>query len=371
MMKAFNISLALIAAIFAPLVAPAQYFAAESDVERLLMADSAALHLAIDNYNFLWNNEFFGPIDKGYTLIGFNLQPALEYHFSPNIKAKAGVRLTKYSGLDKFTDCLPVYSVTWHTDKLAVTMGTINGASFHRLPEPVMHRERQLVNNYENGMQIVYNTNRLFADVWVDWQDFIFRGDNKKEAIFGGASVEWRAVQTDALELELPASFVIYHKGGQIDTDTTPMKLFYYPSVGVRLGLPTDGFLNRISATTQVVGYKDNSPTPRSLYDGGWGWLSDIKLMHGTSSLSVSYWLADSFIAQQGNPMFMCRSYDGTTDQQRRSMLTTELNLAKDVTDYFTVALTAVGYYDLKNSAFDYTYAFTFVLRPDWVLWRR
>ena len=91
-----------------PLIAPAQYFASESEVERLLMADSAALHLTIYNYNFLWNNEFFGPIDKGYTLIGFNLLPALEYHFTPNIKAKAGVRLTKYSGLDKFTDCLPV-----------------------------------------------------------------------------------------------------------------------------------------------------------------------------------------------------------------------------------------------------------------------
>ena len=357
--------------LLAPLFAHAQYFAAESDVERLLMADSAALHLTIDNYNFLWNNEFFGPIDKGYTLIGFNLLPALEYHFTPNIKAKAGVRLTKYSGLDKFTDCLPVYSVTWHTDKLAVTMGTINGASFHRLPEPVMHRERQLINNYENGMQIVYNTNRLFADVWVDWQDFIFRGDNKKEQIYGGLSVGWKALSSDALELEIPASFTIFHRGGQIDTDTTPMRLFYYVSGGARLNHHLDGFISGVGASSQVIGYKDNSPTPESLYHSGWGWLSDVKLMHGKSSLSVGYWLADSFIAQQGNPMYMCRSYDGTTDQQKRSMFTGELNLAKDITDYFTAALTAVGYYDIKNSAFDYTYAFTFILRPDFVLWRR
>jgi hypothetical protein len=52
-------------------------------------------------------------------------------------------------------------------------------------------------------------------------------------------------------------------------------------------------------------------------------------------------------------------------------MLTAELNLAKEITNYFTAALTAVGYYDLKNSAFDYTYAFTFVLKPDFVLWRQ
>lgn len=349
----------------------AQYFSAEADVERLLKADSAALHLTIDNYNFLWNNEFFGPIVEGYTLIGYNLQPALEYHFTPNIKAKAGVRLTKYSGLDKFTDCLPVYSVTWHTDKLSVTMGTIEGASFHRLPEPIMFRERQLTNNYENGMQIVYNTSRLFTDVWVDWQDFIFHGDNKKEQIYGGLSVGWKALQTDALEVELPASFTIFHRGGQIDTDTTPMRLFYYVSGGARLTHHTSGFVSGIGASSQVIGYKDNSPTPESIYQSGWGWLSDVSLMHGQSSLTVGYWLADGFITQQGNPMYMSLSYDGATDQKRRSMLTAELNLAKEITNYFTAALTAVGYYDLKNSSFDYTYAFTFVLKPDFVLWRR
>ena len=371
MKRTIKIFVAVLPILFASVIAPAQYFSAEADVVRLLKADSAALHLTIDNYNFLWNNEFFGPIVEGYTLIGYNLQPALEYHFSPNIKAKAGVRLTKYSGLDKFTDCLPVYSVTWHTDKLAVTMGTIDGASFHRLPEPIMFRERQLTNNYENGMQILYNTNRLFTDVWVDWQNFIFHGDNKKEQIFGGMSVGWKALQTDALEIELPASFTIFHRGGQIDTDTTPMRLFYYVSGGARLTHHTSGFVSGIGASSQVIGYKDNSPTPESLYHSGWGWLSDVSLMHGQSSLSVGYWLADGFITQQGNPMYMSLSYDGATDQKRRSMLTAELNLAKEITNYFTAALTAVGYYDLKNSSFDYTYAFTFVLKPDFVLWRR
>lgn len=67
----------------------------------------------------------------------------------------------------------------------------------------------------------------------------------------------------------------------------------------------------------------------------------------------------------------MSLSYDGASDQKRRSMLTTELNLAKEITNYFTATLAVVGYYDLKNSAIDYIYAFTFVLKPIFVLWRQ
>ena len=349
----------------------AQYYSAEADVERLLKSDSAALHLTIDNYNFLWNNEFFGDIVEGYTLIGYNLQPMLEYHFTSQIKAKMGVRLTQYSGLDKYTDCLPAYSVTWHTDKLAVTMGNINGASFHRLPDPMLNRERQLINNYENGMQIVYNTNTIFADVWVDWQEFIFHGDNKKEEIFGGLSVQWKPIKTDRLEFELPASMCIYHKGGQIDTDTSNMKLIYNVAAGFRLSALNSGFVSKVTIGTQLIGYKDNSPTPESLYKSGWGWLSDVRLTHNTSYLSVGYWYANKYLASQGSPMFQCQSYDAEKNQPKRNLITCEANLSKNVTNYFTVALIACGYYDTKKSTFDYTYAFTMILQPDFTLWRK
>lgn len=350
----------------------AQYYSATEDVERLMSSDSSALHLTIDNYNFLWNNEFFGPVVKGYTLIGYNLQPALEYHFTTSIKAKAGIRLTKYSGLDKFSDCVPVYSVTWHTDNLAVTMGTIDGASFHRMPDPIMDRERQLVNNYENGMQIVYNTDRLFADVWVDWQDFIFFGDNKKEKIFGGFSLDWNALESSRVKLDLPASMCIYHMGGQIDTDdSTHMKLLYNMSAGLRLSVKGDGFVDCMSAESQVLGFMDNSPTPESLYNDGWGVLSELKLGHGKSYVSAGYWYADKFLSTQGNKMYQCQSVNPEDNQLKRNMLTCEMNIAKDFTDYFTMGLWARGYFDIDNSVFDYTYSFLMVLRPDFAVWRR
>lgn len=353
-----------------PLFVNAQYYSATDEVNHLFASDSASLHLSIDNYNFLWNNEFFGPIVEGYTLIGYNLQPALEYHFTKNIKAKAGVRLTKYSGLDKYTDCLPVYSVTWHNEKLAVTMGNINGASFHRLPEPILHSERQLTDNYENGMQVVYNADKLFADVWVDWQDFIFAGDNKKEKIFGGISVEGEIIKGDNVELAAPASWSIYHQGGQIDIDTSNMKLLYNVSGGLRFSVLRTGFVNRISISSQVLGFKDFSPTPESLYESGWGSLSEIKAMFGYGSLGVGYWYADGFLSRFGNPMYQCQSYEEGNYQKKRSVLTSELNLTKRFNDYFSMTLCAQGFYDTRNSAFDYTYAFVMVLHPDFVVHR-
>lgn len=349
----------------------AQYYRAESDLQRLFKTDSSVLNFNIDNYNFLWNNEFFSPIIEGYTLIGYNIQPAFEYHFTPEIKAKAGIYLLNYFGEGKYTHCLPIYSVTWHKNNLAVTMGTINGASFHRLPDPVMNRERQLTNINENGMQIVYNTSNLFVDVWVDWQAFIFQNDMEKEEIFGGLSVDWQAFKNQSLAVSIPASWVIYHKGGQIDISPEPMKLLYHFSAGLELELFSQGFIDKWTARTELLSFHDNSPKPESIYEQGAGSLSSLSIYHKKSSFSLGYWYGNQFLSRQGNQIYQCKSYDPVKNETERFLFTAELNIVKEVTDYFTMGLCGKGYFDTNNEQFDYTYAFTMTLCPQFEIWRR
>ena len=43
------------------------------------LADTSKLFLQLDNTNFIKNNEYFGDIAEGYTLLGFNLTPKLVY----------------------------------------------------------------------------------------------------------------------------------------------------------------------------------------------------------------------------------------------------------------------------------------------------
>ena len=83
-----------------------QFFANNKNVN-----DSSKLNLSIENTNFLKNNEYFGDFAQGYTLIGYFLKPKINFSPHKKLKISAGVHLQKYSGIDKFTEIQPTFSV--------------------------------------------------------------------------------------------------------------------------------------------------------------------------------------------------------------------------------------------------------------------
>lgn len=344
----------------------AQHFTSDLTLQQLFKSDSNSLYFNIDNYNFLWNNEFFNHYVDGYTLIGYNLRPTLEYHFTSQIKAEAGVYLQKYSGLDHYKRILPVYKVTWHTDHFAVVAGTINGTTFHRLPDQILHHELQMSNAQEDGFQLVCNKHRIFADAWVNWQSFIFAGDKKQEELYGGLSVDPIIIQNENWEINTPAAFVIFHQGGQIDSVDRSLKTLMNYTAGVQATRAT-GFrwADHIQVGTRLMGYRDNSPNPQSIYQAGWGILTNVKAKHKASYLSAGYWYAHKFLTMQGDPMFSCYStLDPAYHAKSRQMLVGELHLGKNATPYFHIAFMSNAYYDLDSGRFDYTYGILMILRP-------
>lgn len=345
----------------------AQYYSAIDETSNLMKADVGALNLKLDNYNFVWNNEYFGPMVKGYTLIGYNAKAAVEYHFSENVKAQGGIYLKKYSGLDKFTTTQPLYSVTLHNSWASLTLGSINGAGFHRLPDPVLNKEQQLYGNNENGAQIVINRNRLFVDVWCDWQNFIFQNDAHQEEIFGGLSAEYKAIKTDQLTLTIPASVSIYHRGGQIDTCDDKMRLLYHFSAGLRINKKQTGWINNIAADARAISFKDNSPEPLSQFGDtlGYGVLAKVEAAHNQSFVSVGYWYGSKFQSKFGNQIFQSTSgYDPLKTDSKRSIVTAELNISHRFANMLTAAFAANVYYDLRVGCTDYNYAIMLILQP-------
>ncbi len=351
----------------------AQYYFANDEVDELMKADVGALNLKLNNYNFVWNNEYFGPMVKGYTLIGYNAKAAIEYHFSENIKAQGGVYLKKYSGLDKFTSAQPLYSVTLHNNWASLTLGSINGAGFHRLPDPVLNKEQQLYANNENGAQIVINRNRLFVDIWCDWQNFIFQNDAHQEEIFGGLSAEYKAVSAEQFSLTIPASVSIYHRGGQIDTCDDKMRLLYHISAGLRIEKKQSAWVDNIAADARAISFKDNSPEPLSQYGDtlGYGVLAKVEAAHNTSFVSVGYWYGNKFQSKFGNQIFQSTSgYDPQKTDRKRSILTAELNLSHRFANVLTASFVANVYYDLRVRCTDYNYAILLILQPSMLIHR-
>jgi len=254
-------------------------------------SDSSSLYFNFFNTNFLWDNEFFNDVYEGYTLIGYFITPQLEYHFTPNIKADIGVHLLKYSGVNTYSSVLPTYSVTYHKKDFALVMGNIYGTINHRLPEPMLFHERFFTNNLENGVQTIINKDRVYADVWLDWLNFIFPNDSKQEELTAGASTETSIIKKNGWIVSIPASIILSHHGGQIDTSSVHMKTAMNIGLGLRFSKALNyKYLDKVSIDVRHIKFVDNSPTIESLYPNGDGLLSRMKLGWKDSFFELGYW---------------------------------------------------------------------------------
>ena len=334
--------------------------------------DSNALYLNFYNTNFLWNNEFFNDIVNGYTLIGYFLTPEFQYHITPSIKIQGGVHLLKYTGAEDFSTISPTYAAIFTKDDYTLIMGKLWGTINHRVPDPLLFSERFFTNNLENGVQFIVDKDRFFFDTWLDWQSFIFPQDNKQEQLAAGISTHPWLIKSQKWEISTPASLIVGHRGGQIDTLDIPMRTLLNSSLGgkVLYKLPYK-FLDRVSFETHLVGFKDNSPTMKSLYSSGQGSLSQLTFGLQGNYFQIGYWHSNQFLSLMGHPIFQSYSEKGTGYHQRiRELLTFHLFYSKDIYKGIYLGLMGDTYVDLINGNVDYSMGLTLIIKHNFFLKR-
>lgn len=338
----------------------------------IFFTDSSSLYFNFFNTNFVWDDEFFNDIYEGYTLIGYFLTPQLEYHFTPNLKADVGVHLLKYSGINSYSSVIPTYSVTYHTSDFALIMGNIYGTINHRLPEPMMFHERFFTHNLENGVQTIINKERFYADAWVDWLNFIFPNDAQQEKLTGGISTEISIIKNKGWDISIPASSIISHQGGQIDTSSAHMKTLLNSALGLRLSKELNyKILDKASFDVQYINFIDNSPTIESLYPKGRGVLSKIKLGWKDSFFELGYWKAHQYLSMLGNPLYQCVSEKSTAfNKTDRELLTAQLFYSKTIYNGIYLGLTGATYYDIRDNYLDYAVGLTLIIKNNFLIHR-
>ena len=133
--------------------------------------DTNKLFLEINNNNFIKNNEYFGDIVEGYTLLGFNITPKFVYYPSSRIKLTTGGNFLSYYGRENEVNASLLLSFQYKLlNKLDFVLGNIYGTVNHKLIDPLFDFERFLTHNTENGVQFIWNSDKIFADLWLDWE---------------------------------------------------------------------------------------------------------------------------------------------------------------------------------------------------------
>ncbi|TKC08142.1 hypothetical protein FA048_13355 [Pedobacter polaris] len=317
----------LIAFLFLLSVTTKAQFNNEAIFNRIRPADSLdkELHFNFYNFNYVRNYEYSNKFHDGYTLYGTQLEPQLVYYANPNLAITAGAYLRKDFGNEGIYDAKPLFSLKYHKKDLTLIFGSLEGNIQHNYIEPIYNFERKITTPIEYGTQLLVDKEKFKLDSWIAWQKMIYKGEAAKEEIVGGLSTETFLLKNENWKLSIPAQFLAYHQGGQIDVlKDIPLSTLFNGAAGFKLHKTIGYDVKEIFTDNYVAVYKDFSPTKVRAYQGGFGLWLNAGMNTRWGSLVASYWKGNNFLTIKGMPLYQSVSetlYNEGFKQNSRSIL--------------------------------------------------
>jgi len=337
-----------------------------------LQAENAkTLFLRLSNNNFLFDAEYFSPLEDGYTWIGLQFQPEIFYQVSQHFLIHGGVYLLKYSGRKEISDVRPVFSVTYQFNPaVSLIMGTLYGSLNHHLPEPLYQYDRSIFDYPEEGVQTLVHTSWMEGDYWLQWRNFILPGDpHQEELVFGTSSLFKISSEDMDWRFSIPVYTLINHRGGQIDASPRPVHTFGNLATGVKVDKDLSGSLFHDLVLRMVVyDYFDQSGTALfPLFSSGFALQPEAEVSGKTLSLRGGYWYGHDFYSLLGEPLFATAS--GKTGfnaaYHNRRLLTLKVQFQKNFEKGLNFFFYGNGFYDLGLGRFDYNVGLQMLFNMD------
>jgi hypothetical protein len=319
------------------------------------------LSLRIKNINFVKDNEYSSPVIEGYTLVGFFFQPELVFSPSGKITLHAGTHLLKYSGSKRFSQVRPVFSASMNlSEKTILTIGTLSGSDRHRLFDPHFNSERLYNAFAEDGLQLTTSNDHIFNDTWLNWENYIFKGDSTREIFTFGESFKYTtSTIAGFLQFEIPVQLQFKHFGGQISNYPQPVETLFNFASGLRVNFNL-AQKRYGQAGIEYLRFINNQLNGESQSGISHGYASWIKLHYTYKSIYIGggYWKAHNFFAPNGNNIYGSVSdYQPDVVVPERKIITNcfYLNILPET--YFKLFFGVDTYYDVSLKRLDYSVA--------------
>lgn len=345
----------------------------EAVAENATRPEDGDLRLALNAFTFFKDNEYFNKIVDGYTLFGTQLNPQLVYYPVKDLRLEAGVLLWKDFGNPQLKQVRPTYRATWTKNKHQFTLGNIRPNLQHGYIEPLFNFERVMLNPLEEGLQYRYLGNRLFMDVWVDWQRQQYRYSNYQEEIAGGLSSRYRISSNNSnWQVAVPFQFTATHHGGQIDTLNKPLQTLFNEAVGIEARRSFTGAkMQALRFNGYVLGFQDHSFTFQLPYKQGRALYLNGTLETRYVDLMLSYWQGSRFVSPLGGDLYQSVSRTVSnpdfTDKNRQLLF---VRLLRDfrVSDAAALTVRVEPVYDFNAQLLDFSFGVYLNFRQEWLL---
>lgn len=370
-------SLLLITFLFSSYFASAQFN--QSAFENRIRPDSSLtneVHFNFYNLNYVRNYEYTNDFHDGYTLYGTQLQPQLVYYAHPDLAITAGAFIRKDFGRNGISDAKPLFSVKYHKRNLTLIFGSLEGNIQHKYIEPLYDFERILTTPIEYGTQLLVERKKFTLDAWIAWQKMIYKGDPTKEEIIGGLSTESFLIKNDDWKLSVPAQFLAFHQGGQIDVlKEIPITTMFNGATGIKLHKDINRNIKQVYTDNYIAVYKDFSPDKRRAYQGGFGLWLNAGVESKWGSLVASYWKGNNFISIKGMPLYESVSdnlYSPGLRQSSRNIVSLRYAYQKELIPHLYLDVRFEPHIDLDHTdkQLQFNHSFFITYKQDFKLFK-
>lgn len=360
---------------------------------RLDTADVHALKVELESISFFRNNEFESRQADGYSLPGFWVQPKLTYMPLRQIKLELGLQALVFNGAKRYPNyvyhdisiwkgnqytkgahVLPWFRAQADFRHLSIVLGSIYGGQNHGLIEPLFNPETNLSQDPEMGLQLLWDRPHLHADIWLNWQSYIFREDTHQEAFTVGTN--WRVLFNSPeshLHWFLPVQLVAQHRGGEQNIEHHRVETIWNGSVGVgtqwnvnkrvlkTLTAEANGML-AYQQTGKLWPFKSGAAGHTAVRLGLWHFLET----------GVSYFIAPRhFVSLYGNHFYSTLSKEGA-DFGRLHTAAAHVRFHHTFARGYTLGADAEAYqtWQAKESAFNFSFGIYLRVNPSFLIKR-
>ena len=348
------------------------------------------LYLDIDATGFFYNVENQLPFAKGYTAPGIRFSPTLIYGLNDRTLLRAGVNATLIAGCDSIHELRPILSLTYMPSQhLTLVAGTLYGSTDHRLDMPLYDPQRWIYHRLEEGIQIVTRYNHWRSDTWVDWwhylvpntadQEYFTFGSDHTFNIFSSktntfnqiiyppdtADPTWAYLQSSGWTLNIPATFLAHHRGGELKTIDTTTLTHFNERIGLRCGhrvarqYVDHSYSRQWSLDVPVYFFhlSTHSANGYAFYPSTtFEWQHQRGFQELLILAQCGYWHGNGYQSYFGLPSFNSTALLApTADARVRNMITFGLSAEHTYRQNTQVGLSAQLFYDLAFKQLDFT----------------
>ena len=337
-------------------------------------ADSNSLWFGARALAFNKNNEYFNKITDGLTLFGYQFNPYLEYHAGTHFVIEAGIYLQQDFGNKNVSTIEPTFSIKYLEGNHSIIIGSLEDSYNHNLIEPLYNYEKGLIDRQEFGLQAIFDKDKLWADVWVSWETMIYRGDPKQEEVIGGISSHYILKRTEKSMITLPVQFVVYHRGGQIDTNPNRLITITNVAVGLKYQRSLSGWFREWSTEAYYAGHKNFSPGVGSFYSGSDAVYlnAGFKAKKGFEVLG-SYWYGKGYYPIIGGELYSSESFSFKKSgyiEKQRGVFILRFFLNQTIKPGLRISTRFEPYYDFGNRQFEFSHGMVVSANPEFFLTR-